>query len=77
MRHQNDYTGKEVVITAQGTTYQGVLVEMTDDAILLRADTGYCEIRMAQVTRLEPVGKASSAILSPSPLSGLSDGDKK
>jgi hypothetical protein len=68
MMHWRDYTGKEVVVHSQGTTYRGRMVEMTDDAILLRADTGHCEIMMATVTGIELAGDSGSTTLSPSPL---------
>jgi hypothetical protein len=75
MRNWNDFRGKDVVIQAGGTAYRGRMVEMTAEAILLKAEGGYREIQMDKVTRIELAGAdTSSGIRSPSPLSAFTKG---
>lgn len=76
MWQYKDLTGKEVVVHASGMTYAGRLVEMGETSLLLRAETGFREVPLNQVTRVEERGGGESSddgfgggsILSPSPL---------
>ena len=72
MWQYKDLTGKQVTVLASGVVYSGRLVEMNETSLLLRADTGFREIALDQVTRVEETGGDTSAngpsILGPSPL---------
>ena len=72
MWQYNNLTGKQVVVYASGVTYKGRLIEMNETSLMLRAETGFREILLNQVTRVEeiasPTGSAPSSILGPSPL---------
>ena len=76
-RSLKNYTGKNVVVTANGLTYSGVLVEMTETHILLRSDVGHRQILMGAVTGMELKESGKDAEpqndrrLPPSPLFGL------
>ena len=74
MWQYNDMTGKQVVVHASGLTYEGRLIEMNETSLMLRAETGFREILLEQVTRVVEVegasanSSSSSSILGPSPL---------
>ncbi len=68
MQSWRNLTGKEVVVHAGGTVYEGTLVEMTDTSLILKAVTGFREVLMERVTRVEERGASSNGIRSPSPL---------
>lgn len=63
----SNLTGKEVVVHTAGMIYEGKLIEMTDTSLILRAVTGYREVPMDRVVRVEERG-TPSAIRTPSPL---------
>ena len=67
MRGWRDLTGKEVVVQTAGMRYEGKLIEMTDVSLILKAVTGYREVPMDRIVRVEERG-APSAIHTPSPL---------
>jgi len=72
MRHLRDFTGKQVVVTAQGMAYRGKVVEMTDSAVLLRSSEGYREVGMDRITAIEVDPESESTnVLPPSPLAGF------
>lgn len=74
MLHWKNYTGKHVVVQALGVVYEGVVFEMTEASLLLKAPMGIREIPLEAVTRLDlkDDGTAPAAgPLSPSPLAGL------
>lgn len=67
MRGWRDLTGKEVVVQTAGMRYEGKLIEMTDVSLILKGVTGYREVPMDKIVRVEERG-APSAIRAPSPL---------
>jgi hypothetical protein len=72
MRNWRNYQGREVVVHASGVTYRGVMVEMTETSILLRAETGHREVPMESITLVElKEESAAGGISSPSPLAGM------
>ena len=67
----NNLAGKRVRVQTTCATFEGVLVEMNETAVLLRADTGHREVDMSQVIRMEEVSGQVVGILSPSPFEKL------
>lgn len=66
-----NFTGREVVVRAGGVAYRGKLVEMTETAVILKMESGFCEIPMGSVAAIEPAGSdAAPRLSSPSPLAG-------
>lgn len=52
MANLRELLRKEVVIVAGGTTYRGVLIEVTDAEVLLKARTGFVSVQMSKVTSI-------------------------
>ena len=69
MTRWNKLTGKNVIVRAMGLTYTGVLIEINETSVVLRAPTGHREIMLVQVNSIEEGEERSS--LPPSPLKGL------
>ncbi len=70
MLNWKNYTGREVIVMAGGISYSGTLVEMSENAVVLRSSAGFREIPMERVTslELEDGGDGKGGFASPSPL---------
>ena len=52
MSNLRELLRKEVVIAAGGTTYRGVLIEVTESEVLLKSSTGFVSVQMSKVTSI-------------------------
>ncbi len=52
MSNLRELLRKEVVIAAGGTTYRGVLIEVTESEVLLKSPTGFVSVQMSKVTSI-------------------------
>lgn len=52
--------GRAVRVTASGVEYRGVVVELGEEALLLRGDSGFREIPWTRITQIDeaPAGPA-------------------
>lgn len=61
---------KDVVVTAGGTTYEGTLIEVSDDEVLLKTTRGWVSVQMSRVTAVNlkegNSGFASNRFVDPS-----------
>lgn len=61
--HDNRYqhlAGKRVEMKAAGLIYRGIFVEMTDEDVKLRGETGWIILDVTRVTRIEEAGREPS-----------------
>ena len=71
MRNWKNYTGLEVTVSAYGTSFTGVMVEMTETSVLLKSPSGFNEIQMDRIISISPSDGQARTPLGPSPLAGL------
>jgi len=45
--------GKKVDVKAQGITFSGTLIEVTDEAVFLQSELGWIEVRVEDVTEIK------------------------
>jgi len=53
----NELIGKEVEVIANGTTYKGVLIEVSDTDVHLKGTLGYVSLQTSSVTDVRPAEK--------------------
>ncbi len=47
-----DLIRKHVVVSAGGTTYEGTLIEVTENEVLLKTERGFVSVQMNKVTAI-------------------------
>ena len=55
---------KPVVVRAGGMTYEGTLIEVTEDDVLLKTDAGFVSVQMSRVSAIEDKDRSDSGFAS-------------
>ena len=61
MARLSELVRKHVVVSAGGTTYEGTLIEVTEQEVLLKTDRGFVSVQMSKVSSInDPKAQSSN-----------------